>query len=103
VDDWPPHGAWLVYRVTDSAFLLGVVGFAGQIPSFFIPPLAGIWVDRWDRHKVLVATQALADLQSLAMAALTLSGRINFSWVIGLTLFQGIVNADIPARQSFSS
>ena len=94
--------AWLVYRVTDSAFLLGVVSFAGQIPSFFIPPVAGVWVDRLDRHKVLVATQVLAMLQSLAMAALTLSGHINISWVIGLTLFQGIVNAvDIPTRQSF--
>jgi len=85
--------AWLVYRVTDSAFLLGVVSFAGQIPSFFIPPLAGVWVDRWDRHRVLVATQVLAMLQSLAMAALTLSGHINI---------QGIVNAvEIPTRQSF--
>lgn len=94
--------AWLVYRVTDSAFLLGVVSFAGQIPSFFIPPLAGVWVDRWDRHKVLVATQVLAMLQSLALAALTLSGHINMSWVIGLTLFQGIVTAvEIPTRQSF--
>jgi MFS family permease len=94
--------AWLVYRVTDSAFLLGVVSFAGQIPSFFIPPLAGVWVDRWDRHKVLVATQVLAMLQALVLAALTLSGHINIGWVIGLTLFQGIVNAvEIPTRQSF--
>jgi MFS family permease len=94
--------AWLVYRVTDSAFLLGVVGFAGQIPSLFIPPLAGVWVDRWDRHKVLVVTQVLAMLQSLAMAALTLSGHISIPWIIGLTVFQGIVNAvDIPTRQSF--
>ena len=94
--------AWLVYRVTNSAFLLGVVSFAGQIPAFFIPALAGVWVDRWDRHKVLIATQVLAMLQSLAMAALTLSGHINISWVIGLTLFQGIVNAvEIPTRQSF--
>ena len=94
--------AWLVYRLTDSAFLLGLVSFAGQIPSFFIPPLAGVWVDRWDRHKVLIWTQVLAMLQSLAMAALTLSGYINIPWVIGLTLFQGIVNAvEIPTRQSF--
>jgi MFS family permease len=94
--------AWLVYRVTDSAFLLGVVSFAGQIPSLFIPPLAGVWVDRWDRHKVLIATQVLAMLQSLALAALTLSGQINISWVIGLTIFQGIVTAvEIPTRQSF--
>jgi MFS family permease len=94
--------AWLVYRITDSAFLLGLVNFAGQIPSFFIPPLAGVWVDRWDRHKVLIWTQVLAMLQSLAMAALTLSGYINMPWVIGLTLFQGIINAvEIPTRQSF--
>ena len=94
--------AWLVYRVTDSAFLLGVVGFAAQVPAFFIPPLAGVWVDRWDRHRVLVITQVLAMLQSLAMAGLTLSGHINIPWVIGLTLFQGIVTAvEIPTRQSF--
>ncbi|MEQ1885537.1 MAG: MFS transporter [Bryobacteraceae bacterium] len=94
--------SWLVYRMTDSAFLLGVVNFAGQIPAFFIPPFAGVWVDRFDRHKVLIATQVFAMLQSLAMAALTLSGHINIAWVIGLTLFQGIVNAvEIPTRQSF--
>ena len=94
--------AWLVYRITDSAFLLGAVSFAGQIPSFFIPPLAGVWVDRWDRHKVLVATQVLAMVQSLALAALTLTGHINMPWIIGLTLFQGVINAvEIPTRQSF--
>ena len=94
--------AWLVYRVTESAFLLGVVAFAGQIPSFFVPPLAGVWVDRWDRHKVLVWTQVLAMLQSLAMAALALSGHINVAWVITLTLFQGVITAvEIPTRQSF--
>jgi MFS family permease len=94
--------SWLVYRLTDSAFLLGVVNFAGQVPAFFIPPLAGVWVDRWDRHKVLVGTQVLAMLQSLALAALTLGGRINMPWIIGLTLFQGVINAvEIPTRQSF--
>ena len=66
--------AWLVYRLTDSAFLLGLVSFAGQAPSLLLPPLAGVWLDRWDRHKVLVATQVLAMAQSLALAALTLSG-----------------------------
>ena len=63
--------SWLVYRVTKSAFLLGVVNFAGQLPAFFIPPVAGVWLDRWDRHRVLVITQVLAMVQSLAMAALT--------------------------------
>jgi len=94
--------AWLVYRVTESAFLLGVVGFAGQVPSFFIPPLAGVWLDRWDRHRVLIVTQVLAMLQSLTLAALALSGHINIAWVIVLTLVQGVVTAiEIPTRQSF--
>src|SRR5579883_2561890 len=56
--------SWLVYRVTDSAFLLGLVNFAGQIPAFFIPPLAGVWLDRVNRHKLLVLLQTLAMLQS---------------------------------------
>ena len=94
--------SWLVYRVTDSAFLLGVVNFAGQIPALFLPAIAGVLVDRWDRHRVLIVTQVLAMLQSLTLAALTLSGHINIGWVIALTLAQGIINAvEIPTRQSF--
>ncbi len=94
--------SWLVYRITDSAFLLGLVGFVGQIPAFFLPALAGVWLDRWDRHRVLIVTQALAMLQSLTLAALTLSGHINIGWVISLTLVQGLINAvEIPTRQSF--
>jgi MFS family permease len=94
--------AWLVYRLTDSAFLLGLVSFAGQAPSLFLPPLAGVWLDRWDRHKVLIATQVLAMVQSLALAALTLTDHITMPWIIGLTLFQGVVNAvEIPTRQAF--
>jgi MFS family permease len=94
--------SWLVYRVTDSAFLLGVVNFAGQIPALFLPAIAGVWVDRWDRHRVLIVTQVLAMLQSLTLAALTLSGHINIGWVIALTLAQGFISAvEIPTRQSF--
>ena len=94
--------AWLVYRLTDSAFLLGLVSFAGQAPSLILPPLAGVWLDRWDRHKVLIATQVLAMSQSLALAALTLSGYVNMPWIIGLTLFQGVISAvEIPTRQAF--
>jgi len=94
--------AWLVYRLTDSAFLLGLVSFAGQAPSLVLPPLAGVWLDRWDRHKVLIATQVLAMMQSLTLAALTLSGYVNIPWIIGLALFQGIVSAvEIPTRQAF--
>src|ERR1051326_7034880 len=62
--------SWLVYRLTNSALLLGIVGFAGQIPSFLLAPFAGVIVDRWNRHRLLVATQVLAMLQSLALAIL---------------------------------
>jgi len=94
--------AWLVYRLTDSAFLLGLVSFAGQAPSLVLPPLAGVWLDRWNRHSVLIATQVLAMVQSLALAALTLSDHISMPWIVGLTLFQGVINAvEIPTRQAF--
>lgn len=93
--------SWLVYRLTDSAFLLGVVAFAGQAPSILLPPLAGVWLDRFDRHRVLVITQVLSMLQSLALAALVLSDTVTMPWVIVLTVFQGVVNAvEIPTRQA---
>jgi MFS family permease len=94
--------SWLVYRLTDSAFLLGLTSFAGQIPIFFLTPLAGVWVDRWDRHRTLVVTQILSMLQSFALAALTLGGVITIWEILLLALFQGAVNAfDMPARQAF--
>ena len=67
--------SWLVYRLTGSSILLGTVGFMGQIPTFLLAPFAGVWVDRWNRRHVLLVTQALAMLQSLALAALTLTHR----------------------------
>ena len=94
--------SWLVYRLTDSEFLLGVVAFASQAPSLILPPLAGVWLDRYDRHKVLIVVQVLAMAQSLAMAALTLTDHITIPWIIGLALFQGVVSAvEIPTRQAF--
>ncbi|MDQ3820148.1 MAG: MFS transporter, partial [Acidobacteriota bacterium] len=94
--------SWLVYRLTGSALLLGVVGFAGQIPSFLLAPFAGVLVDRWNRHHLLVATQVLSLLQSLALAVLTMTGAINIWHVIVLSVFQGLINAfDMPARQAF--
>jgi MFS family permease len=66
--------SWLVYRLTGSVLLLGVVGFAGQIPTLVLAPFAGVLVDRWDRHRILVVTQALSLVQSAALAVLTLSG-----------------------------
>jgi predicted MFS family arabinose efflux permease len=94
--------SWLVYRLTGSALLLGVVGFAGQIPSFILAPLAGVLVDRWNRHRLLVVTQVLALLQSLALAVLALTGLIKIWHVLVLSVFQGLINAfDMPARQAF--
>jgi len=94
--------SWLVYRLTGSSFLLGVVTFAGQIPTFLLGPLAGVWADRWERRRVLLVTQFLAALQSLALAGLTLSGRITVWEVVCLSVLQGVINAfDMPARQSF--
>jgi MFS family permease len=94
--------SWLVYRLTGSALLLGTVGFAGQIPTFLLAPFAGVLVDRIDRRKVLVWTQSLAMLQSLALAWLTLSHRITIAEVLALSAMQGIINAfDMPGRQSF--
>src|SRR3954469_3099660 len=94
--------SWLIYRLTHSALLLGVVSFAGQIPTFLFAPFAGVWVDRWDRNRVLVVTQVLAMLQSFALAALALAGRITVWDVLWLSVFQGLINAfDMPARQAF--
>jgi MFS family permease len=94
--------SWLVYRLTGSPLLLGIVGFAGQIPSFLLAPLAGVLVDRWNRHRLLVATQVLALFQSLGMAILALTGYIKIWHVIVLSIFQGLINAfDMPARQAF--
>jgi len=100
--------AWLVYRLArasdrpDSAALaLGVVGFAGQIPLFVLAPFAGVWIDRLDRRRLLVATQTLAMLQSFALAYLAWT-HITIPAVIALAFAQGLINAfDIPARQAF--
>lgn len=94
--------SWLVYRLTGSAFLLGVVGFAGQIPGFIMGPFAGAYLDRWNRHRVLVTTQAISMVQSFILAALTLTGHITVEAIIVLNAVQGVVNAfDMPARQTF--
>jgi MFS family permease len=93
---------WLVYRLTGSALLLGTVSFAGQIPTFLLAPFAGVWVDRLDRRQVLVWTQTLSMVQSLALAALTLSGHITIPLLLALSVMQGSINAfDMPGRQSF--
>jgi MFS family permease len=93
---------WLVYRLTGSALLLGTVSFAGQIPTFLVAPFAGVWVDRLNRRQVLVWTQTLSMVQSLTLAALTLSGHITIPRLLALSVMQGVINAfDMPGRQSF--
>jgi len=94
--------SWLVYRLTGSELLLGVTGFAGQIPMLVLAPFAGVLADRWNRHRILVITQVLSALQSVALAALVFSGRITVPHIILLQIAQGIINSfDTPARQAF--
>jgi MFS family permease len=94
--------SWLVYRLTGSELLLGVVGFCGQIPTMLLAPFAGVLVDRWDRHRLLVLTQAFSMVQSFALAVLTLRGDVTVPWLLGLQIVQGVINAfDTPARQAF--
>ena len=94
--------SWLVYRLTHSVFLLGVVGFFGQIPTLLLAPFTGVLIDRWNRHRILVVTQVLAMLQSVALAVLTLAGIITVTEILALQVVQGIINAfDTPARQTF--
>jgi MFS family permease len=94
--------SWLVYRLTGSAWMLGIVGFAARIPTFLLGPFAGVWVDRWNRHRTLVVTQILSMVQSFALAGLALAGIITIREVIWLGLAQGVINSfDMPARQAF--
>ena len=94
--------AWLVYRLTKSALLLGTVSFVGQIPTFILAPFAGVFVDRVNRRSVLIWTQSLAMLQSLALAALTLTHVVTINEILILSAFQGVINAfDMPGRQAF--
>lgn len=94
--------SWLVYRLTDSALLLGITSFAGQLPIFIFAPFAGVWADRLNRHRLLVVTQTLAMLQSLTLAVLVFGQIITVWEVIWLGAFQGLINAfDMPTRQAF--
>lgn len=94
--------SWLVYRMTGSAFLLGVVGFAGQIPVFIFAPIGGMVADRMSRQRVVVATQITSMILAFILAALTLLRVVTVWEIIVLAASLGIVNAfDIPARQAF--
>lgn len=96
--------AWLVYRLTGSAALLGVVGFAGQIPTLIASPAGGLAADQFDRRRTLIATQSASMLLALTLAALTLTGEVTVPWIVGLASCLGLVNAfDIPTRQAFAA
>lgn len=93
---------WLVYRLTGSPLLVGIVAFAGLFPTFILAPFAGVWMDRVDRRSLLVWTQIAAAVQSFLMAALTLAGLVTVPQILILAVAQGVINAfDMPARQAF--
>ncbi len=94
--------SWLVYRLTGSAFLLGAVGFASQIPVFLVAPVGGIVADRKNRQRIVISTQASAMCLAMVLAILTLTHKVQVWHVFGLAALLGIVNAfDLPARQAF--
>jgi MFS family permease len=93
---------WLAYRLTNSPFILGIIGFSAHIPIFFFTAIAGVYSDRWNRHRVLLATQTLSMIQALTLALLTLTGLIQVWHLVVLSACLGLINAfDIPSRQSF--
>lgn len=94
--------SWLVYRLTESAFLLGLVAFVSQAPVFVLAPFAGVLADRINRHRLVITTQALAMLQAFVLAGLVLSGNVTIGFILVLMAIQGAISGfDIPGRQSF--
>lgn len=94
--------SWLVYRLTGSVLLLGVLGFASQFPSFLLGPFAGVVSDRYNRHRLLIVTQALSMVQAGLLTALVMTGHVTVAWLLGLSTFLGFVNGfDVSARQAF--
>jgi MFS family permease len=95
--------SWLVYRLTNSAFLLGLVAFVGQLPTFVISPLAGVFGDRHDRRRMLIITQVLAMVQAGVLAFLVLTHQIQVWHIIVLSAFLGVINSfDMTIRQAFT-
>ncbi len=93
---------WLVFRLTNSAFMLGLVGFSGQIAAFFMSPFAGVLSDRLNRKRILVIVQILAMLQALSLALITVSGYAGVHVIIALSFLLGVINGfDMPIRQAF--
>jgi MFS family permease len=94
--------SWLVYRLTGSPFLLGLVAFASQAPVLGLGLFGGVLADRWPRHRLLLLTQSLSLLQAATLTVLTLTGGITVHWILALAAVLGVINAiDMPVRQSF--
>ena len=94
--------AWLVYRLTQSVFILGLVGFVGDLPLFLVAPFAGVMADRWNRHRTLVVIQTLAMGQASILAVLVLTGKEEVWHLVVLSVCLGLIHAfDVPTRQSF--
>lgn len=93
---------WVVYGMTGSEILLGVVGFAGTIPSFLLAPFAGVLIDRWSRYRVLLVTQVISMIQASVLAWLSLTGGLEIWHIMVLSVVLGCINSfDMPARHSF--
>ncbi len=93
---------WLVYRLSNSALVLGVVAFAGQIPGFLLTPFGGVAADRYNRHKLLIITQILSLIQAAVLSLLVLTDSIEIWHLVFLNIFLGTINAfDMPVRQAF--
>ena len=93
---------WLVYRLTGSAFLLGLVGFVSQGPGFLLAPFAGELADRYNKHRIVIITQSVMMIQALLLALLILTGHVTVGWILVLMGVLGAASGfDIPARQSF--
>jgi MFS family permease len=94
--------SWLVFRLTRSPFILGLVGFAAQVPVVFLAPFAGVLIDRWNQYRTLLVTQSLAMVQAALLAGLVLSDSATVGWIVALSTFLGIVNVfDMTTRQAF--
>jgi MFS family permease len=94
--------SWLVYTLTGSAFILGIVGFSSQVPTFVLAPFAGVLIDRWNKHKIIVITQFLLMIIAFLLAILVYTGLVQIWHVIVLNILTGLINGfDMPARQSF--
>src|SRR5665213_142268 len=91
---------WLAYHLSSSALMLGLIGFAGNAPIFLLAPFAGVWIDRVNRHRLLLLTQTLSMIQSLTIAVMTYEHVINMPWLVALMFLQGAINGvDMPVRQ----